>query len=231
MAALAFEHSIQSIEYIRLDSATADADGDHALLLDAARTLAGSQTAVLYVFKAEASELNAIAVRPHFETRIKNVGATITAGMSKWIESLARPVQGSPAETPLFERFPEVFQYRLNRLAVIPLRAGDSLLGVLTLGRSADTRFLPQEIEATEKVARLLAAILERDSLQRKLLERKLVERAKGILQQRRRLSEEQAYLVLRDNSRRRGVPMVDLAKEIIEAGFQRDPARSWQVG
>ena len=50
------------------------------------------------------------------------------------------------------------------------------------------------------------------------------MERAKGILQSRRRLSEHQAYLFLRGESRRRRVPMVDLAREIIEAQF-RGPA------
>jgi AmiR/NasT family two-component response regulator len=47
------------------------------------------------------------------------------------------------------------------------------------------------------------------------------MERAKGILQARRRLSENQAYLLLRSESRRRRVSMVDLAREIIETQFR----------
>ena len=76
-------------------------------------------------------------------------------------------------------------------------------------------------IEVAQQVARLLTAVLERDFLQRRLLERKLVERAKGILQQRRKLSEEQAYFIIRDNSRHRGIPMVEVAKEIIGTDVQ----------
>jgi AmiR/NasT family two-component response regulator len=76
----------------------------------------------------------------------------------------------------------------------------------------------------------LLTAVLERDSLRQKLVERKLVERAKGILQQRRKLSEEQAYLLLRNNSRRRRMPMVNLAKEIIELAVQPNTQQQWQA-
>ncbi|HET8549179.1 MAG TPA: ANTAR domain-containing protein, partial [Bryobacteraceae bacterium] len=47
---------------------------------------------------------------------------------------------------------------------------------------------------------------------------RKLVERAKGILQSRNRITEEEAYLRLRNESRRLRRPMRDLAEAIILA-------------
>ncbi|HEX7960875.1 MAG TPA: ANTAR domain-containing protein, partial [Terriglobales bacterium] len=47
---------------------------------------------------------------------------------------------------------------------------------------------------------------------------RKLVERAKGILQRRYELTEEQAYLRLRDESRRTRRPVRELAQVIVAA-------------
>lgn len=61
--------------------------------------------------------------------------------------------------------------------------------------------------------ARLLE---ETQEMRRKLEERKLVERAKGLLQQRFSLSEEEAYLRLRNESRRLRRPMRELAEAII---------------
>jgi uroporphyrinogen-III synthase len=52
--------------------------------------------------------------------------------------------------------------------------------------------------------------------MRRELETRKLVERAKGILQQRHGLTEEAAYLRLRDQSRRLRRPMRELAEAII---------------
>ncbi len=67
----------------------------------------------------------------------------------------------------------------------------------------------------TEENARLQEETLE---MKRQLETRKLVERAKGILQSKYKLSEESAYLRLRNESRRLRRPMRDLAEAIILA-------------
>jgi uroporphyrinogen-III synthase len=54
--------------------------------------------------------------------------------------------------------------------------------------------------------------------MKRTLETRKLVERAKGILQYKHNLSEEDAYLRLRNESRRLRRPMRDLAEAVIMA-------------
>jgi uroporphyrinogen-III synthase len=59
---------------------------------------------------------------------------------------------------------------------------------------------------------------VETEDMKRQLETRKLVERAKGILQTRHKLTEEEAYLRLRNESRRLRRPMRDLAEAIILA-------------
>jgi AmiR/NasT family two-component response regulator len=66
-----------------------------------------------------------------------------------------------------------------------------------------------------EENARLLE---ETQEMRRQLETRKLVERAKGILQHRQSLTEEEAYLRLRNESRRLRRPMRELAEAIILA-------------
>jgi hypothetical protein len=229
MAAFALQDIVQTRCYIRLDSSVAATESDHTLLLDAARLQTDSQTAVIYGFEPETWELIGITARSGNAARVKDLGVTLSHPTSRWIERLAGAVQGRPATDPNFEKFPEILQYQLGRLLVVPLRTQSDLLGLLTLGRSADAAFDQPALELAERAGRLLTAVLERDSLQQKLLERKLVERAKGLLQQRRNLSEEQAYLLLRSNSRRRRMPMANLAKEIIELYVQPGAARHWQ--
>ena len=58
----------------------------------------------------------------------------------------------------------------------------------------------------------------ENARLSRLLEERKVIERAKGILQRRHNLSEEESYLQLRNESRRLRRPMKELAEAIIFA-------------
>ena len=222
--------NVPSRYYVRLDSSVAGRETDHTFLLDASRLHTDSETAVIYGFQPETSELNAVAARSSGAARVKDVGVTLSAATSRWFESLAGPAQGAPPSEPNFEKFPEVLQYQLKRLIVVPLRTGDDILGLLTLGRVADTAFDQPALEVAYRVGRVLTAVLERDALQQKLAERKLVERAKGILQQRRRLSEEQAYILLHNTSRRRKIPMANLAKEILEAHVQASGARRWKT-
>lgn len=211
------EKRAQTVYCIRLNSNVAQAETDPGWLLDAVRLETDSEAGVLYEFRREACEVNSIATRSEIAAGVKTARVTLTTDTSQWIDDLVEPVQGGSGGEPNFEKFPEVLQYGLKRLLIAPLRTEEHLLGLLTLGRTVETSFDPAAIEVVHRTARLLTAVLERDFLQRKLLERKVVERAKGILQQRRRLSEEQAYLLLRNDSRRRGIPMIDLAKEIIE--------------
>jgi hypothetical protein len=211
----------QAIQYVHLDSRlAADANRDDDFLLEAVRKRTHSLTAVMYCLRTEVRELEAIAVRSVVDAGVKGTGAVINRAVSRWLERLHGLAQGIPAGGTFFERFPEVSQYRLKRLAILPLRSGE-LMGLLTLGRADAAAFSPEEIDTSHRVAWLLTAMLERDALRRKLAERKLIERAKHVLRQRRRSSEEQAYLFLRNNSRQRRTPMVDLAREIIGTTIQ----------
>lgn len=222
MAAFAFQNVVPAIDNIRLDTRVAEAEGDHTFLLDAVRSVTGAQVAVVYVFRAECAELKATAARCTAKTRVKDSSVNIGAAMSEWIESMDGPAQGGPGEQAHFEKFPEVFQYQLRSMALLPLRTADGLLGLLTLGRLEETTFDAAALRAANGAARVLTAVLERDTLRHKLSERKVVERAKGILQQQRHITEEQAYLTLRNNSRRRRITMAQLATEIIQAHTER---------
>jgi GAF domain-containing protein len=217
MAALAFPNVTPQRYYIRQDLTVTATDSDYALVLDAVLSQTESQSVSIYTLDAENSELTAVAGRSTLEAHIKDVGVTLSGIVTRWLNSLAGPVHGRPSSEPHFEKFPETLLYRAQRLAIVPLRVEDKLFGLLTLGRVEESPFTPTQLETAGRAARLLTALLERETLRLKLTERKLVERAKGILQRHRRLSEEQAYLMLRNNSRRRRLPMAELAREIIE--------------
>jgi GAF domain-containing protein len=226
------QYTGQANYYIRLDSSVAEIETDYAWLLDAVRRETNCEVGVLYGVHEELSDVSAIAVRSRIAPRTEDIGVRLDNAAHEWIKALTGPLQGRPAGESNFKVFPEVLQYDLKRLVIAPLRAEKQMFGLLTLGRSVEAGFDPPAIEMVQRTARLLTAVLERDFLQRGLLERKLVDRAKGILQQRRRLSEEQAYQQLRDDSHSRGIPMIDVAKEIIDIHVQqggRFEAEAWR--
>ena len=71
---------------------------------------------------------------------------------------------------------------------------------------------------AAHRARELNAAREEVAEVRRQLENRKAIERAKGILMRRTGLSEQEAYRILQRTSQDRSVPMVDVAREVLES-------------
>src|SRR5262245_23350896 len=123
-------------------------------------------------------------------------------------------------------KYPELARRTgLASLLSVPLLVGSKVIGTLNIYTSERRSFTPEEVGFAKAVAgqaalafenaRLISETLE---MKRTLEARKIIERAKGILQQRQGISEEQAYLNLRTESRRLRRPMRDLAEAIVLA-------------
>lgn len=122
-------------------------------------------------------------------------------------------------------------------LLSVPIATPHTTLGVLNIYVRDRRVFTDDETRFARAVAGQAALALENDRLLAETLEmkrsletRKVVERAKGILQFRDGMTEEEAYLHLRNESRRLRKPMRSLAEAVILAeelhrkGKRREP-------
>jgi GAF domain-containing protein len=210
----------------RLNAAEAATTGrDLAFILGSLLGRVNAGSAVVYRNDEERGEFRAIAARVDVAPRIPELGATLSVEATAALRQGDRPLQASTDTDPRFAGLPEVLQYGLKRLLVFPLRGRDGLLGVMTIGRASDQGFDLRAVQFALSVARVIEAVIERDALQEELKSRKLMERAKGILQQRSGISEEDAYLQLRLRSRQLRRPMADIAREIIGDALLRKTA------
>jgi GAF domain-containing protein len=212
--------------YLRIDLSSAETESDFDPLLNTLTAQSQSDALAIYRFDPGANEFKAAAVRAAAQPLIRNAGVTLTAAASTWLFGLTEPAQGNAATDERFERFPERLQFGVETILAVPFRNGEKLLGFLTLSRCQGGDFDAETVQLAKRTGRLIAAVMERDDLQKALRERKVVERAKGILQQRRGLSEERAYVLLRNTSRRRRLPMFEVAREIINFGGRTRAAR-----
>ena len=123
-------------------------------------------------------------------------------------------------------KYPELARRSgLTSLLSVPLVVGQKVIGTLNIYTREQRAFTSEEIGFAKAVAgqaalafenaRLISETLE---MKRTLESRKVIERAKGLLQHRHGMTEEQAYLDLRSESRRLRRPMRDLAEAIILA-------------
>ncbi len=123
-------------------------------------------------------------------------------------------------------RYPELARKTgLVSLLSVPLFAREKVLGTINIYTREQRLFSDDEVDFVKVVAGQAATAIENARLMSETLEmkrtletRKLVERAKGILQYKHNLTEEEAYLRLRNESRRLRRPMRDLAEAVIMA-------------
>lgn len=90
---------------------------------------------------------------------------------------------------------------------------------VAMLPSSSPTCVLKSTITlATHRTRELRSAREEAADAKRQLENRKAIERAKGILMRRTGLSEQEAYRILQRTSQDRSVPMVNVAREVLDS-------------
>jgi uroporphyrinogen-III synthase len=101
----------------------------------------------------------------------------------------------------------------------------ERVIGTMNIYTRGPRQFSVEELGFVNVVASQAAIALENAwliaealEIERKLMDRNLIERAKGILQQKLALTEEQAYLLLCNRSRSLRRPMRKMAEAIILA-------------
>jgi response regulator NasT len=95
--------------------------------------------------------------------------------------------------------------------------AGTSAIAVLP--SSSPAAVIESSVRLAAQRTRELRSARDELVLVRQQLEnRKTIERAKGILMRRTGLSEQEAYRILQRTSQDRSVPMVEVAKEVLES-------------
>jgi uroporphyrinogen-III synthase len=153
-------------------------------------------------------------------------------GVTGWVAEHQSPValSSKAATDPRSKIFPALVEDTYEAFLSVPLVTKGKAIGVVNIHHREKHQHTPEEIATIsfigeqmgsaiakslleEENARLTEETLE---MKRQLETRKSVERAKGILQKRHNMSEEEAYLRMRNESRRLRRPMKDLADAII---------------
>jgi uroporphyrinogen-III synthase len=189
---------------------------------------------LVYLIEHENNEMVLRASQMPHQADLGNIRLKIGEGVTGWVAE-HRSVVALPrnaASDARFKAFQALVEDTYEALLSVPLLSSGEVIGVINVHHRAAHEHTADEIALLtfvgeqmggaiskslleEENARLLE---ETQEMKRQLETRKLVERAKGILQYRQALTEEEAYLRLRNESRRLRRPMRELAEAIILA-------------
>ena len=185
------------------------------------------------------SSTNEFVLRASLVPHVADLGqlrVQMGEGVTGWVAENQLPVALSEnaSEDPRFKIFASLIEDTYEALVSVPLvnRAVNKgrAIGVINVHHREKHEHTQEEIDTLtfigEQVGGAIArSLLEEENarlaeetaeMKRQLETRKTVERAKGILQRRHNLTEEDAYLRLRNESRRLRRPMKDLAEAVI---------------
>ncbi len=168
---------------------------------------------------------------PH-DAELGTVRMRLGEGITGWVaeQNAVVAIAANAFADPRFRCFPALVEDTFEALLSVPIMSEGKVIGVVNVHNREPHAHAPDEVALVSFVGEQMGGAIARASLReenarlreetleaRQQLEtRKRVERAKGILQIRYRLSEEGAYLRLRNESRRMRRPMGELAEAII---------------
>ena len=155
-------------------------------------------------------------------------------GVTGWVaeHKSAVTLSSNAGADARFKHFQALVEDTYEAFASVPLVSGGETVGVVNIHHRDKHAHSAEEVALLSFIGEQMGIAISKSVLadqnarlleeareaKRQLELRKVVERAKGILQRRHNLTEEEAYLRLRNESRRLRRPMKDLAEAIILA-------------
>ncbi|MCC7153585.1 MAG: GAF domain-containing protein [Bryobacterales bacterium] len=192
----------------------------------------GCDACLVYLFDANANEFVLMASQVPHAAEIGTLRIGMGEGVTGWVAEHKSAVALSEKANAdqRFLRFPALVEDTYEAFLSVPLVAAGEITGVINVHHRQPHQHTSEEISLLTFVGEQMGGALSRARLEvenqrlqeealemkRQLETRKLVERAKGILQLKFSLTEEEAYLRLHNESRRLRRSMRDLAEAII---------------
>ncbi len=189
---------------------------------------------LVYLIEKETSEIVLRASQvPHGED-LGMLRMKMGEGVTGWVaehKSVVALAEDAASDSR-FKRFQALVEDTYEAFLSVPLLTSGEVIGVVNVHHRERHDHTSEEVALATFIGEQMGGAIakgmladqnvrlveEKEEMRRQLETRKLVERAKGILQHRHQLTEEEAYLRLRNESRRLRRPMKDLAEAIILA-------------
>jgi len=192
-------------------------------IIDFAASIARFDSCFIFVLEGDELVLRA-SKNPHPD-EVGRLTLRLGEGITGWVAKHHQPVAiaRNAFQDPRFQFFNELPEDRYESFLSVPLLSRGRLVGVINLQNREPHTYSKLEIRLISTIGFLVGAEIEMARLEDKSSElteeletRKIVERAKGILQRDARLSEEEAYLALRRQSRQQRKTMKEVAERIL---------------
>jgi uroporphyrinogen-III synthase len=203
-------------------------------IIGLASQVTGCDACLVYLADPGTGELVLRASLVPHAADVGRLRMNVGEGVTGWVAQHQSPVAlaEKAASDPRFKMFPALVEDTYQAFLSVPVINKGASIGVINVHHREAHAHTAEEISTVQFIGEQVGSAIARSLLEeenarlaeetaemkRQLEARKAVERAKGILQRRQNLTEEEAYLRMRNESRRLRRPMKELAEAIILA-------------
>jgi signal transduction protein with GAF and PtsI domain len=188
-------------------------------------TIIPADSCLIYFYDQQKKQLILVgSKKPHVEAMDKIVmheGEGITGWVAQHHKTVALTEKAYLDQR--FKSFEELPEDKFESFLSVPISNDTGVVGVINIQNKAPYEFSKQQIKTIESLVKIIASafaqtVLQRklDKLQTQLEERKVIEKAKGILMQTRKMSEDAAFAFIRSESMRHRKSMKEIAEAIL---------------
>jgi uroporphyrinogen-III synthase len=204
-------------------------------IVDFAASIADCNSCFVYVLEDDELVLRA-SMNPHPQ-EVDYLRLGLGEGITGWVAKNKHPVAVAcnAYQDSRFRFFNALPEDRYEAFLSVPILCRGRLVGVINLQNLRPHSYTRREIRLLSTIGFFAGAEIEMARLEEKssqlaeeLEARKIVERAKGILQRELHVSEEEAYLTLRRQSRQLRKTMKEVAHSIIREETRRSRKKSF---
>lgn len=177
------------------------------------------------IYLVEDGELLLRASKNPHPKLVNRLKLKVGQGITGWVAEHREPVAVAchAFMDPRFKLFGDLPEDRYESFLSVPMLSGGRLLGVINLHNRSPYHYSTREVSLTTMVGYMIGAEVERArresenaALSARLEICKIVERAKGILQQELKVSEEAAYRAMQRESQQRRKSLREIAEAVL---------------
>lgn len=179
----------------------------------------------IYFYDREKKELILVASKKTHKKQIGNISLKRGEGITGWVAAHKKTVvlEKNAYKDERFKFFKELPEDKFEAFMSVPIIDRDGVVGVVNLQNKKPYKFTKDQITIIEAIVYMIASAFESvlltrrvGSLELKLEERKIIERAKGILMEKRRMSESQAFALMRRDAMKHRKSLKEIAEAIL---------------
>ncbi|CAN5175301.1 hypothetical protein BH09PAT2_BH09PAT2_03420 [soil metagenome] len=179
----------------------------------------------IYILDHSKNELILVASKKPHKGQIGKITLKKGEGITGWAAETKKTIviEKEAYKNKHFKHFDELPEDTFESFISIPIVDKSGSIGVINLQNRNSMSFNKSQIEMLEAIVKLISSAFSQVVLQKKigelenkLVERKRIEKAKGILMKKDKMSEQEAYSLIRQEAMKKRKSLGEIAEAIL---------------